>query len=149
MRKSRRDPCAGLLVYSLAGVIGLFGCGVGDQTVATYPVTGQLHHNGQPAAGAKLLMFLASDKLRSNRIPIPQAVVDKNGDFTIGCFGQDDGAPAGDYEIAIVWREESKTSRGDRRPPDRLQGRYSNPRQSGLSAKVVESGNTLPPIHLN
>ena len=117
--------------------------------VTTFPVSGEAFYHEQPATGAKVLLFPDSQQSRAKRTPIPQAVVDEHGAFRIGCFGRDDGAPAGEYRVAIVWRDQASPDTPHlEMPPDKLKGRYRDPRTSGLTATVVEGENELPPFQL-
>lgn len=126
------------------------GCAADENVLETYPVSGQVTYKGKPATGARVIFFFASGQMQEQVLPTPQATADEDGNFRVSCFGDEDGAPAGDYRIAIVWREDpSRKVRGDYRPPDRLKGRYGNPRRSGLTATVVEGKNILPTIQLN
>ncbi len=125
------------------------GCSADKQAVETYATSGQVTFKGKPAQGARVIFFYASENLRGQLLPTPQATVDETGNFRVSCFGDEDGAPAGAYRLGIVWRKKpSGDSYGDSRPPDRLKGRYGNPLRSGLTATIVEGENILPPIQL-
>ena len=137
-------------VCLVSSVVINTGCSSSDSHAEVFPVTGQVFHNGQPAAGATILLFIVGDDLRGQRIPIPQAVVDTEGKYHIGCYEKDDGAPAGEYRAAVVWHDSpaGTTLEEGQAPNDRLKGRYADPRRSGLTATIIEGKNTLPPFQL-
>jgi hypothetical protein len=120
-----------------------------------YPVRGQVFAGGKPAAGA-LVVFQPADD------PSPQALrpsgqVEADGSFTLSSYspaeGQPrDGAPAGEYRVSISWfppnAKELLGKNGITMVPDRLGGRYGDPKTSGLQAKVSEGTNELPAFQL-
>lgn len=138
-----------LSFLTAAGVLTTTGCSTDEDRVATFPVSGQVLHNGTPATGAKVILIVSSESLRGKRIPTPQGTVDETGNFQIGCYSENDGAPAGEYGIAIVWRDDSVNTSRDEKPPDRLAGRFANPQRSGLTATITEGKNELPSINLD
>ncbi len=150
MRWTKGFTCsAGLAWLSFVVAVIFAGCSAEENAVETYPTSGKVTFKGQPATGARVIFFYTSEQLRGQLLPTPQATVDGAGNFRVRCFGEEDGAPAGEYRLGIVWREKpSGNTSGDYRPPDRLKGRYGNPQRSGLTAIVVEGENILPPIEL-
>ena len=79
----------------------------------------------------------------------PRAQVRADGSFELGTYGDNDGAPAGQYTVLITWTqgvgaEESE----DTQQIDRLKGRYSDPTSSKLKATVNNSPTEVPPIRL-
>jgi hypothetical protein len=58
---------------------------------------------------------------------------DKNGDYQVSTYRSGDGAPAGDYLIAITWGE----------TVDRLKGAYADPTKTRLKATVQPQENEL------
>jgi hypothetical protein len=103
---------------------------------------------GQPATGAVVVLHptLGDDKLQKLR---PYGTVDSAGVYTLNCYGQGDGAPAGEYLVTVTW-EVGESSSGSEDPeaapivPDRLGGKYCDPQQSELKA-VVSPGTTEIP----
>ena len=136
-------------LLSIACIVLSLGCSSEKNAVETFPVSGTVLYKNQPAAGAKVLFFFTDVKMQEKRLPMPQATVNENGSFQVSCFGDADGAPEGEYRIALVWRREPKAeTKGDFRPPDRLEGRYADPLRTGLTATVIKGNNILPTIHL-
>ena len=150
MQRTEDSACpAGRALLSIAMMMLFTGCSAKENAVETYPTSGQVTFKGKPAKGARVIFFYASNQMQGQILPTPQATVDDAGNFRVHCFGDEDGAPAGEYRLGIVWREEpTGKTRGDYRPPDRLRGRYGNPRRSGLTATILEGENILPPIQL-
>ncbi len=120
-----------------------------SQPVATHPVRGQVLVSGRPAAGATVRFYSKSP----GAIPVaPQGVTDKDGFYTLSSYGQNDGAPEGEYCVSITWRVDEKgaavSEDAESGLPDRLGGRYANAFSSNLSAHVVAGDNTIAPLHL-
>jgi hypothetical protein len=129
------------LAILLAGLAAA-GCG-GDGRPARYPASGKVTVNGQPAAGA-LVVFHPKAADRAND-PKPFATAADDGTFKLTTHDPDDGAPAGEYGVTVVWNvkaKESKISIGDGGGPlvDKLGGRYGDPRGPKLSATVTAGG---------
>lgn len=126
------------------------GCG-GDGRVELYPATGSVTVKGQPAAGAEVVLIAVDESLRGPGNPLPNGVVGPDGRFSLGSYGVGDGAPAGEYQVTIVWAEEVKANPNNpERPParDRLNSRYAMPAQSGLTATIDAGQTELPPFEL-
>ncbi len=137
------------LLASLSTLV--VGCGkTDDGRVPTYPTSGRVTVNGQPAVGAKITLFGASDELLGPKMPAPYAIVGDDGDFSLTSFKPNDGAPAGEFNVAIIWHEEIPEGVDSEmyEPKDRLNGQYSDPEKSGLSATVPAQVNELPPFEL-
>ena len=156
MRRNRaRTPCArSAALFAIAASL-LAGAGCGDGQLATYPVTGKVIIDGQPAAGA-LVIFCpvegqGPEELERLR---PAGETGPDGQYQLTTFETYDGAPAGEYQVMVRWgpRPQQTTDGGrperGRRPPDRLRGRYMNPQTSGLTATVEEDATEVPAFEL-
>lgn len=108
-----------------------------------YPVHGRVLVAGKPASGALVVLVPVHDPDALH--PFGQA--DDAGAFTLTTRATGDGAPAGEYTVTIEWRRK-KSNPFDKEGPDRLQGRYSDPRKSSLHARVEPMPNDLPPFQL-
>jgi len=74
------------------------------------------------------------------------AVTRQDGTFSLSTYDPDDGAPAGEYQVTVTLIPGE--GRRKKEKPDLLHGRYGNPKTSGLTAKVEEKSNELPPFNL-
>ena len=124
----------------------LSGCGNSN---GLYPVRGKVLYKGEPAVGAAVY-FHRKDAPEPLTEQILQGVVQQDGAFEVaGASGK--GATPGDYVVLIEWKEGAGKSKG-RAPalsaPDRLKGRYLDPNNPVLTAKVEAATNQLPPFEL-
>jgi len=130
--------------------LGSSSCGGGKRF---YPVHGRVTVNGKPAEGVSIVLYLVDD---TDRRPIqPSAIVQADGSFELKTFVLDDrtlkdGAPAGQYQVSCVWYppDLQKYVNAMLPLPDRLHGKYSDPKTSGLKAEVLEQPTELPPFEL-
>src|SRR5260370_1013482 len=107
-----------------------------------YPATGQILVNGQPAWEANVVLHHVGDW--GERAIVPMAWRDDTGRFVLSTYAVDEGAPAGDYKVAIIWPAYKGKSLG----PDKLGEKYANPETSGLTAHLEKGKNELPPFDL-
>jgi hypothetical protein len=68
--------------------------------VETYPVKGKLLVDGKPAKGANVTFH---PREATNPPYAPTGQADENGEFSIATFVAGDGAPAGEYDVTVVW----------------------------------------------
>lgn len=141
------------LKRQLASVLALlaFAGACGDSREALHPVSGVVTYQGQPAAGARVVLVSATPKeMKGKDAAIPAATADAQGKFRITSFVEGDGAPAGEYAVTVTWIEVLKPSNDPESQieRDRLKGKYVDPTTSGLKATVAPGDNQLPPIDL-
>jgi hypothetical protein len=117
-----------------------------------YPVSGRVTYKGEPAAGA--LVFFHRQDADPAREQTMMAVVGNDGSFSLDCGALGKGAPPGQYIVLLRWK--SDPSRPSPRSPteaatlpDRLGGRYADPRHPLLHAVVRAETNILPPFELS
>jgi hypothetical protein len=135
----------GCLLAAGALVALAAGCG-GRKGPRLYPVKGVVHINGEPAKGVNV-MFTPIAPPQGGADPLsPVAVTGEDGSFRLMSFKPGDGAPAGDYQVTIIYPMDrfNKHLSGI----DRLRGRFANPKTSGLAARVEPKSNELPPFDL-
>jgi hypothetical protein len=120
-----------------------------------YPVRGQVFFDGQPATGALVVLHPADDN--SPEATRPSGYVDATGTVKLASYLMSsrsfgDGAPAGEYIVTVLWLPPNVKEYSSKHPnselPDKLQGRYSQPGNSTLRAKVLEQPTELPRIDL-
>jgi hypothetical protein len=121
-----------------------------DGRIQVYPVQGRVLVAGAPAGGARVVFYPQSDELKKPGMPVPEGMTDSQGAFKLRSYEPDDGAPAGDFKVSVIWFEPQKDGSIVDSPSakDRLAGRYSNPQKSQLTAKVEKGGGEIPPFEL-
>ena len=72
----------------------------------------------------------------------PGGTSDAQGEFVLTTYTQDDGAPAGEYAVTVVWRRPWTDAAG-KPGPNLLPERYSKPDTSELRVRVKEGVNEL------
>lgn len=149
------------LLISTAVLATLSGCGYNTQhgyikhDEELFPVTGRVLFEGQPAKNATVIFHRkrsANDngmaKPSANAPLNPRGECNDQGEFEIFTYAADDGAPAGDYQVTVSWRDPEGTGR-EENFPELLPRHYLDPGSSGLMATVGESdSNDLPPFEL-
>jgi hypothetical protein len=100
--------------------------------------------DGKPAAGATVFFYPVETDAEALA---PYGVTDANGSFTLTTYLTFDGAPAGEYVVTVRWPGPPRRGE-DEQGPDRLKGRYDNPKTSKLRATVETKPNDLPPFQL-
>ncbi len=121
-------------------------CGGSDgDHVKVYPVSGNVYVNGQPAAGAKVECYAVNDP---TLLPLrPHAITGKDGSFKLTTYKTGDGAPAGTYALTVKWPAPPKSG-SDAEGPDRLKGRYADPKRPARQFEVRPGDNDLETIEL-
>jgi len=127
--------CTTFCVLSFAGCTGV----PSEPTVPCYPASGSLTIANKAAKGATII-FVPKNEPPDTKILRPRANVNDDGTFKIRTFGIDDGAPAGEYGMIVIWPGNEKD--------DQLDGRYSTPAQTALTVKIAEGTNEIPPLKL-
>jgi 3',5'-cyclic AMP phosphodiesterase CpdA len=105
-----------------------------------HPVRGQVFFDGCPPPGA-YIVFTAVDP-KDKRITRADALVEPDGSFTLSTYTANDGAPAGEYVVTVVWRKPFLSADG-KPGPNLLPERYSRAESSGLKATVKAGTNTF------
>jgi len=133
MRAWTQRTTAQMAACVLSGwVIAATGCG--DGRPATFPVTGEVHYNGQPVAGASVVFTSAG--------PPAKGVTDAQGKFTLRTFAEGDGALAGEHRVTIT-KNVAQPAAADNPYPETknvLPAKYARPDTSQLAAVVNENG---------
>jgi hypothetical protein len=105
------------------------------------PVTGEVFVQQQPATGALVVLHPTGEaKLLSWDHGFPCAFVEEDGSFRITLHPLGEGAPEGEYKVVVTWPMEKPDGDPEAEEPemiDQLSGRYADPSQVKLIAKVV------------
>jgi len=135
-----------MVVIQVVSLACIQGCTSekGPMTFATYKVTGQINYNGKPAENVQVYLFPLVAPTIPDIPSNPRATTDKNGLFEISTYGENDGAPAGKYQILMIWMDDNLS---DERKKDKLLGWYG-PSYSKLEIQVKANDNTVPTINI-
>jgi len=117
-------------------------CTRSDGRVPVYPVRGHVFVGQKPATKALVVFHpVGADDPQALR---PYGHVGTDGTFRLTTYEADDGAPAGEYLVSVVWLAPG----GGEDPPDQLKGRYRNPSASSLKATILAQTNEMAPFRL-
>lgn len=136
----------------IAICVFLGGCSSADSDgpkgPPAHPVTGKVTYKGKPAAGFAVAFHPVTEWEGAQFAP--SAITDANGQFQLHSYGENDGAPVGEYTVTFTWPKEVSGPDPDegKQTVDQLRGSYSNPQRSKFTAIVVEGDNTLDPFEL-
>jgi hypothetical protein len=124
------------------------GCQDGEDRYEVYPVTGKVLHNGQAVEDARVTFY--ADEVQDPKRPIPTAETEADGAYQLTSYQPGDGAPPGNYHVTVTWPAPIPPGAHPEAysPSDRLQGKYSNPETSGLTATVTEDENVVAAFYL-
>lgn len=138
-------PCS-IALALLLGTASAFtsaGCGGEDWQAETYPARGRITINGESPAGAVIELHSIGEQpdVRNSR---PWAVVQGDGSYALSTYEQGDGAPPGEYAVAVRWPPDvSQPSLADR-----LGGAYANAQKSPWKVTIDAEDNELPLIEI-
>lgn len=113
-------------------------------SVRLYPVRGKVLFDGKPAVGAEVRLHPETPSGKGALYPA--ARVEADGSFALTTYENKDGAPTGEYAVTVRWDE--ATTKDEATPPDRLRGRYADPKKSPWRVTVRDGTNELEPFHL-
>ena len=137
---------AGGLLLAAGTLVALASGCSGQKGPRLYPVKGVVRINGELARDVNV-MFTPVAPPQGGATPLsPAAVTGEDGSFRLMSFEPGDGAPAGDYQVTVIFpmNRFNKHLSGI----DRLRGKFTNPKTSRLTAKVEPKSNELPPFDL-
>ncbi len=128
----------------------MMGCGSGKPE--TVPASGKVVFNKSTAPVGALVVFHPTDPNLEKKIGgKPFGRVQEDGSFKLSTYGEDDGAPEGEYGVTVDWRGNPKAngnkkgislttgdeeSRGSSAGPPRLKPQFSNPQQPFMKVTV-------------
>jgi 5-hydroxyisourate hydrolase-like protein (transthyretin family) len=137
--------------FRLIGVLILVvlcsSCSKESRRRVCYPVVGQVLVRGQPAAGMLVVLYPANDS--DAGAPSVSGTTDDEGRFALSTYETEDGAPAGEYAVAIR-RANGLNHKGafKKSPEPERKNRYLDPKTSGLRVRIEERPNELAPFNL-
>lgn len=122
-----------LLMSIFALAMGCSGA-EGPPRDKTYPVTGQVIVDGQPAP--YLLVELHDATKKDAAVgAVSTAYTDDQGKFEISTYQSGDGAPEGDFVVTFMWGQ-LELLRNEYAGPDKLKDKYRDPQKSTFKIKV-------------
>jgi hypothetical protein len=107
-----------------------------------YPVSGKVTYQGAPACGA--VVFFHRHGGDGINDPMIMGIVQEDGAYDLVCGSLGKGAPPGEYDVLIEWKRFTGQNKG--RPqhgPDKLAGRYADPRNPRFHATIRAKSNQL------
>ncbi|HID74375.1 MAG TPA: hypothetical protein EYP56_00055 [Planctomycetaceae bacterium] len=120
-----------------SALCGLLLCGCGEEgkpRKKTYPVTGEVYVDGKPASQLAVRCVSVQGIDKENPTT-SSAFTDENGKFEISTYETADGVPEGEYILTFEWGQWNLVS-GQYGGPDKLKGRYKDPKKSTVRFKV-------------
>jgi hypothetical protein len=112
-----------------------------------HPVSGKVTYKGQPATGAAV--FFKHQGVDAMNEQTVMGLVQEDGSFTLVCGAQGAGAPPGEYDVLIEWKQGPNRGKGRTQTmPDKLKGRYADPNRPLFHVTIKPGPNTLPPFEL-
>ena len=144
MRLQTRRAVAGCAL--LCAVAALAGCGGGK--IKVYPVEGTVTYNGEPLAGVDVA-FHPSDAKNDTSYP-PHATTDDQGKFKLMTFVKDDGAPAGEFKVAVAFAVQAADDGADqvKKLAFQVPEKYHRKDTTPLKATIKPESNVLEPLAL-
>jgi len=139
-------PCrTGLLLVAAAALLTA-SCEKGKLKI--YAVRGQVLYNGQPLKGVALAFHPVD---AANDIGYPaHAKTDDQGNFKLTSYVDDDGAPAGEYNVALAFEVEAIDEGSDqsKKLTFQLPVKYHRKETTDIGATVAKGDNQLEPFKL-
>jgi hypothetical protein len=144
---NRSFPAIGTMLFGLAASALLAGCSrSGPPRVPTHVAKGSISYQGQPIAGAFLVLH-PKEGVRPD-VPTARAQVSPDGTFAVSTYDQADGAPAGEYVVTVEWKKPVKVNGDYVLSQNLLPAKYSSRATSDLVVSIAAGKNDLPPLAL-
>jgi hypothetical protein len=106
-----------------------------------HPVQGKVFFEGTPTPNAVVTFYLL-DKDSKRFARAADGMVEADGSFTLSAYVANDGAPAGDYAVTVVWWSPMVDPEG-KAGPNLLPGRYAKPETTPLKATIKAGSNEV------
>lgn len=130
------------LIIVLTALSFSAGCGQSGWEARTYPTTGKVTINGEPAKDAFIKMIKLGDPV-DQRESDCWAVVQEDGTYTMSTYESGDGCPPGEYGWMLRWPNDLATMM-----PDRLGEKYWSREDPYMKVTIEPGTNELPPVEL-
>ena len=117
----------------------LAGCSASSTRLPVVKAQGKVSFQGKPAAGAFVSLYPVTPDPKH---PVnPRATVGDDGTFVLTTYEKGDGAPVGEYNVALDWKKPLPKQEGGETEfgPCLLPARYQKPETSGLRVTVAET----------
>lgn len=123
------------------------GCGDGGpKRLKVHPVSGKITLDSAPLPNA---MVVLHPKDKSNPLAIAaRAQTDAEGNFKVSTYDVNDGAPAGDYAVTVLFYKATETADGIVPGPNLLSPAIATPETTDIQVTVAEGPNELKPIEV-
>jgi hypothetical protein len=137
-----------MLALTGALVVAVPGCSRDEEPrVVTAPVSGKVLFNGQPPAGAQVLLHPQGHALPAG--VAAAATVQSDGTFQPRIYGDEPGVPPGNYVVTLQWFKVVAGEGGAGRGPNVLPREYGEPDRSPIKVTVKGDGlNEIGPIEI-
>lgn len=132
--------------FIAALTFAVFGCGSGEPWKTSHPVSGTVTYKGKPVKDAELAFFPLDERFPESVRPL--AKTKESGEFVVGTYDRDDGAPAGQYKVTVVHHEIVVSKGGMGTKPNDLPKKYATKETTDLIIEVPSGGTQLPPFEL-
>jgi hypothetical protein len=125
-----------VLAIAMGGICGVVACNrqQGPPRQPTYPLSGIVHVDGQPAKEVRVAVHPAGATDAESYVAV--AFTDETGKFVFSTYEAKDGVPAGEYVVTFLWGQVNPFSM-QYGPPDKLNGKYADPAKSEFKVTVT------------
>lgn len=115
-----------------------------DWQADAYPTSGTVRINGETAINA-FVMFHSLGGDVDVRKSEPWGIVGADGVYHVSTYGDQDGAPLGEYAVTVTWPKNMR----DPYSSDRMSNKFASKEKAPLVVTIAPGRNELPPIELN
>ena len=124
----------GLRSFAGFAILVAVGCTEPSNRKPTYPVSGQVVVDGQPAENLAVRAHQI-EGFDAENPTYASAFTDAEGRFVLSTYEAGDGIPEGKYSLTFMWGKINPLSMAYG-GPDRLKGRYTDPQKSEVVIDV-------------
>ncbi len=132
------------LIAFAVSACGLASCSKGDGRKPTFPVSGTVTDGTKGIPNALVILHPVGED--GPDVVRPRGTTGADGTFTLTTYDGNDGAPAGQYRVAVT--QVLAGARPEDGPKNRLPEKYGSPKTSNLTAEVTAGRTVLKPIEV-